>query len=1425
MTNSQDERANIRTRGGIVMRSTGRCKLCWQTRLYLTPAPGKAKVTLRTRIDENMQLIPQPGKSYFPLSGHARTSAHKGPHDENATWTTRTLNMMEKTFNQPGESIGEAPFALSHQQSGHPTRSQPIIILSDRPLTRSRSGARSHARSGVILVFVVVLLVLLAIMGTAYLSVVRMDRLQVTGRGAQANPNGLVDATVLNQISERAKTLTLETLVRDIYAQAWNPNSTALTLDARYWRAPMNTPSLPVTYFNYVSPGTISPWLSPILPGVTGTGTTAAPYWRFIGSPVQRRDTSQNLLVDGYFSDPRFAPGFSAPSTPSFAVTPSSPVTAYFGSSAANPNPAFVIGSVSLRNTAGTGPNRNRTYPAFAQSGTASGVPTGSAGVPFIAADADGDGIADSGLAPVVLNPSGTTFVERYVAAAVATPANSNAILDPANPGVAYYVGVRVVDNSAQINVQTALSATSDVALGSTDPLVSLRTTGDLQSLPNYGFFRSNAGFIELLESLDRTLELPLPTGTLARYATAGPRIIDQSGLLAFRLGQFANPGSWWNNARTSLNAPWNESTVPLPTKITNVGRQSLGDVLEQTSASRLASPGSYVDAGQLQRVGLFDGSSAGASLAYRAGLISKSAVFGAIESVLIESTRFAAANFGGSAPAVFDYFPANEVRLWFQSSKNFPTNPAFVSVNPTVLNYSNTPNDYSGGAPGDKYLRSIRPLLTGYSGVTNFAPMRSLSAFTPGNPVSYTVPAFAASYVVPANWTPANGPLAYPPMRVGVNVGSFQQLYRAFWQAMSDPINASLPVVVSPGETTFLSNSRRDVPETRTVDDIGAEMLQLRTTIAALNTLDLRPEVRTAPGANPAEDPSVVAPGATIGVLSLSGTRTAAVFGNERQPFIIRVLMDVDLTAAPTQTVSRFAVVLYNPYDSDIDLATGDYKLLSVTRSTGNVTLSTELIALTGNLAPRSLRVLGILGTPGVAVTDTIATPPVTDSEIVLVRSQVTGVPMAGTVIANWSQPNGPVPLDVVDLRRVGQNVVAQLAVLPTPPAYVRYQYKRQVAALNSPDRFTCVYAGDMLSANAANGPTTLFNLSTSATPFPDETDLAAATTTGSVPPVNIPLQVFNPDFTGPTFDPSTGLGARFPFNVFPYKSPFARDADLSAIPYIGSFIIYEAGGVIADFGTITTDAWYCDTLVTTGNFPTKIAVGRFVQTPGDTVTKEWVRALTESLTAVQDPVGDRVPNTLVFNDVAGIAPFNSSFNPNASENQRIAGKININTAPAAVLAMLPLDVSAAGRSDIAVRVTAAEAISAYRDVNTTPRPFTSLADLAQNVSAVPNTQLNQDLSTTTETVSVPGVNFTPVNKPYFARSLPHLSNLVTTQSDTFTVYITVQAWSNAGTSDARMISEKRQSFIVDRSGISPLTTSLDNAVDQLRVISVEQQ
>jgi hypothetical protein len=131
------------------------------------------------------------------------------------------------------------------------------------------------------------------------------------------------------------------------------------------------------------------------------------------------------------------------------------------------------------------------------------------------------------------------------------------------------------------------------------------------------------------------------------------------------------------------------------------------------------------------------------------------------------------------------------------------------------------------------------------------------------------------------------------------------------------------------------------------------------------------------------------------------------------------------------------------------------------------------------------------------------------------------------------------------------------------------------------------------------------------------------------------------------------------------------------------------------------------------------------------------------------------------------------------------------------------------------------AQNIVAYRVAN---GPFTSIFDLNlvpgfQNgtgatvvPSALPTatfaTSANGLLSpadpnfeTATPLATATGI---PEDYQWDCLTLDRISNLITTRSDTFTIYVVLQGWQNVGTANAQPMVTRRFAYIVDRSAIN---------------------
>jgi len=187
--------------------------------------------------------------------------------------------------------------------------------------------------------------------------------------------------------------------------------------------------------------------------------------------------------------------------------------------------------------------------------------------------------------------------------------------------------------------------------------------------------------------------------------------------------------------------------------------------------------------------------------------------------------------------------------------------------------------------------------------------------------------------------------------------------------------------------------------------------------------------------------------------------------------------------------------------------------------------------------------------------------------------------------------------------------------------------------------------------------------------------------------------------------------------------------------------------------------------------------------------------------------PPGTAIP-TPVANTNANYS--NALVATNTEDTTGIQGLVNINTAPLPVLASLPFTNPYVPTTNL----TIAQGIIAYRNVY---GPFKSIMDL-YNVPAffqAQNTAMTQSPAGPTNGVFSPngiGTNMVQPALPQVRYDfqerfllLNNISNLITTRSDSFTCYVLLQGWRNAGTGNATLAVERRAAFIVDRNGVTP--------------------
>jgi hypothetical protein len=356
---------------------------------------------------------------------------------------------------------------------------------------------------------------------------------------------------------------------------------------------------------------------------------------------------------------------------------------------------------------------------------------------------------------------------------------------------------------------------------------------------------------------------------------------------------------------------------------------------------------------------------------------------------------------------------------------------------------------------------------------------------------------------------------------------------------------------------------------------------------------------------------------------------------------------------------------------------------------------------------------------------------------------------------------------------------------------------------------------------------------------------------------PYAIPVayQIWNASGLTNSLSPGNLTGNKFPYGGFP------RNGDLLQVPYIGAYEIYTLNTsvspptrTILEVNPITMDAFLAAAGIggneqvgrfcpITGFGPAADALNQPVSTPptNTSVAYDWTRSLFDYL-SVQSPRADYFPNTDPnrfppftapnVNAPAPVANSDSSAlaNTEAENTQTVQGLINVNTAPWQVLATLPLAVYGTGANqgqvDTARSIAIAQAIVADRKIN---GPFYSIFDLNRVKDPTTNNLIFQtgdgDQTANNANPSFNGTsigfqgNITPGstlgnNFDELFLQTTRLSNLITTRSDSFTVYIVVEGWQNASSGSISLPPvlkvTRRAAFIVDRSTVTPLSRTV---------------
>lgn len=1274
--------------------------------------------------------------------------------------------------------------------------------------------------------------------------------------------------------------------------------------------------------------GPTDPWLASRQPrlGPAGQPFDGQWYWPFVSAPLAGID---GMPVDEIFVDP-FLAGGDITALDLRSATPQLPGTGPQMRYNLQPG-TFAFGYPSPHEPLSADPafynDRVRVYPTLRTDLNGSVVdefePDDYA---FLAADADGDGVADAGLVPIVFNnniPVGET--DRY--------------FDPVT-GLYYLIAIHVVDNNAAVNVNTAglragdmahfaggiqtpvvvkpdgsvyetvaqrnidsaadeadpIVATSFNTPAFTPPLATATVTnlgtrsdpaGNPTALQNYGIYRSSIALYELFPDWLDTNASPTASadgfGNDTREETMH-RILatlwgDPRGMFTRPVTKGLDPisglqridvvfGSYGEAAEFALAMPYGQTYNPLTDFSPTPFRSD-------AEAGSLA----YAGGGVLRP---------GADLTRFERLGEEHLVRPAIN-FTPGSSDFASPHFA-LFPPVYDFDDEQaRLELWARASKSTDPDNLFYDFNAAGVGIA-------GGSGTDVPLPvSPRAGLVTQNGVSMSVSPKTL----PTAAGVYTTDLTAA--LVPLGMPAWAGvrlgnPLdPRPAVKASVNTTQFAELWRAYWSVMVSNLEArEVPDAIENGTNTATTIFRPDLFRgTYGTPSVATpyHALLLRSAIAAVNTMDLR-DVDNED--NPGDNDITVAEVQ----LSADGAGGAAfiarVYGTEAQPFISEVLMDIEgsvvvipdpapggvgpATVMAPGDVRYIAVELVNPYPFDI-LMDG-WQLAVIDRSTGSPVI-TLLAAVEGtdNIIPAATA--GGFGyylfegtngavAPGITPKGNIANLTIIpgaagelnlipNRELVLIRPVINGIPITALTAID------AVPLDSVDFTGMD------------PAAGGRYRYARDT---QNPRDWKFTHHGDWelsigiaaaqqveLVADPLVDPGNGANLG-----FPSTAPGTPAEATGIPPDLVIPL---GPVVAGPIYpfgaDVSGTPVSTTAQPAFPYGG-FARAGDVLGVPFIGGYRI-SVGGAVQDITPVTLDAFFAeDPIVSEGSVP-GLHVGRFIANqPG----YGWAGDLLDYVTTLHAPGDDHFPmidaryGNLIGDltlDMAGLDgsdltpngslpaawlgffdPLNTplfaaartplGLNDDAEAYAAVEGLLNILTADEGILKAMPLVMTGVGGVDPAGTAGVAQSIAGERSPDGAKpggpfiddgigglkpvRSLFELNDLATLVLPVLSGAQPTGGDLTGFSLIIAGdneaasarldTNFYDATADYeqITLNVQRLGNLTTTRSDSYTVYLVVQAWENVGSNGTnglwpRLVRQERVAFTVDRSGLTP--------------------
>jgi len=656
-------------------------------------------------------------------------------------------------------------------------------------------------RPGSVLILVVALLVLMALIGTAFLSTTRVDRTAVV----QHTNNTEIDL-LLEGVKNMAKATIVGSLNDPSLPFPYRPANSTI---AKNWDAPD-------LYHRYTTDSAIGTtpndaWLSPRCPTFLSSAVDPAaatspplqyatapiqgplpgiPVWPCIGEP----------LTGNTFESPFVLPasGLGAP-LGGIPLTYTDRMTVdYVPPTPSNPSPTGSLLTPAFA-TLSYPDGTSATFPAFV-------INVNGTYYTYLAGDADGDGMADCGMVKL---PVGQI------------------------DGLTYYAGVRIIDNSACVNVNTALSRRYDFtgAVGAGGFLPTRWMNG---SAPNYnsgvynlGCFESNVGLAELLETYDGS---PADNGVGSLGLRTNGTIPEIKSWLQHLLNS-QTPSGVVMTQPPALGA----SPVTTGTPITDANTPradfaftTLGDMLTSQIGRRPSNPGQVASGYTCQPATDTDA----AALTYHFIFTNPNAARTPVELALHDSLCDTAPNSANEPsnyppnaappPTNFPPGPLNRLNLinafgqygytapgsLSTSYAGSPSDAAYVATAWYAENFdwsSDTQTGYPENCMNDTTntnalagvsARPRRSIFTANSAVSNLAPQPLLPSVAPVN----NLPTSIRPYTVATGMSPITSTLC----KASINTATFPDLWRAFWLAMAGDYGLS-PLGSNTGATSSI--------------------------------------------------------------------------------------------------------------------------------------------------------------------------------------------------------------------------------------------------------------------------------------------------------------------------------------------------------------------------------------------------------------------------------------------------------------------------------------------------------------------------------------------------------------------------------------------------------------------------------------------